>query len=494
MTQTIQGKMARGATWMLGFRLADRALAFVSTIILARVLVPADFGLVAMAMSVIAMIELAGAFSFEVPLIQRADPTRAHYDTTWTLRLLFSLLCGLLIVALALPAAAFYGDARIAPIMLALSVSWLIEGFENIGTVNFRREMNFRREFIFMFSKRAVGVGVTLSLALAFRSYWALIIGTIASRAFGVLLSYAMQSYRPRLSLAMWRELFGFSGWLFAMNVVAFLQTRLSHFVIGRTQGAEALGIFTVSSDVAALASNEITAPINRAVMPGLSRIAEEPGRIGPGLLQVAMATQLITMPAAFGLAAVAEPLVLTLLGQKWAAAIVPVQILAFAGALQAITAANHSAYLAVAKAHVPAILSAVFVAALIPLLYLLHPRGIVGVAWAQLGAVVVYVTLNLVLMKRYFGVSLWSLLRATSRCLIAAIAMGALVDWLVRHRFGLAPDAFPAVLLALGVLTGIAAYTLVLYALWQATGRPQTAEAVLFGRLRSLIGRPRAA
>jgi O-antigen/teichoic acid export membrane protein len=474
---------------MLGFRFADRALAFVSTIILARVLVPADFGLVAMAMSVIALIELAGAFSFEVPLIQRASPSRAHYDTTWTLRLLFSLLCGLLIVALALPAAAFYGDERIAPIMFVLSASWLLEGFENIGTVNFRREMDFRREFIFMFAKRAVGVAVTLSLALAFRSYWALIIGTVASRAFGVALSYVMQSYRPRLSLAVWRELFGFSGWLFAMNVVAFLQTRLSHFVIGRTQGAEALGIFTVSADVAALASNEITAPINRAVMPGLSRIAEEPGRIGPGLLQVSIATQLITMPAAFGLAAVAEPLVLTLLGQRWVAAIEPVQILAFAGALQAVTAANHSAYLAVAKAHVPAVLSAVFVAALIPLLYLLNPQGIVGVAWAQLGAVAVYVTLNLVLMRRYFGVSLRTLMRATSRCLLAASAMGALVYSLVESNFGLPSATFPIIVLLLGVAMGVASYLAILYGAWALAGHPATPEAELFRRLRLRAG-----
>ncbi len=69
---------------------ADRGLAFVSTIVLARLLVPADFGLVAMAMSVMALIELASAFGFEVPLIQRTDPSRAHYDTAWTLRLMFA--------------------------------------------------------------------------------------------------------------------------------------------------------------------------------------------------------------------------------------------------------------------------------------------------------------------------------------------------------------------------------------------------------------------
>lgn len=483
----MQGKMARGATWMLGFRLADRVLAFVSTIVLARLLVPADFGLVAMAMSIIAMIELAGAFSFEVPLIQRASPTRDHYDTTWTLRLLFSLLCAGLTVALAWPAASFYSDDRIAPIMVVLAASWLLEGFENIGTVNFRREMDFRREFTFMFVKRVIGVTVTIGAALAFRSYWALIAGTVAGRAVGVALSYGMQSYRPRLSLAMWRELFGFSGWLFALNVLAFLHARLSHFVIGRTQGAGPLGLFTIASDFAALASSEITAPINRAVMPGLSRMTEEPNRIGPALLEVIVATQIITLPAAFGLAAVAEPLVLTLLGSKWHAAVVPIQILALAGALQSLIAANYSGYLAIAKAHVPVIANTIFVISLIPLLYLLHDLGINGIALAQLGAVSVVVGLNLVLVRRYFGLSLRAIARGIARCFAAALVMGAAVFALVDQRFGLPDSIAPAIVLVLGVVAGATIYTALVASLWSLAGRPASAEAALFNRLRTI-------
>jgi O-antigen/teichoic acid export membrane protein len=194
MPRSIQSRIARGATWMLFFKLVDRGLAFVSTIVLARLLVPADFGLVAMAMSVMALIELASAFGFEVPLIQRTDPGRAHYDTAWTLRLMFGLFCGLATAALALPTAAFYGDPRLTLLMLVLSTSWLIESLENIGTVNFRRELDFRREFIFMLSKRLSAVAVTLVAALATQSYWALIAGTLTGRAVGLVLSYTMQS------------------------------------------------------------------------------------------------------------------------------------------------------------------------------------------------------------------------------------------------------------------------------------------------------------
>src|SRR5690349_8288264 len=116
----MRADMARGAAWMVLFRLFDRSVGIVSTAVLARLLVPADFGLVAMAMSVIAIIELATAFSFEVALIQKADPGREHYDTAWTLNILMAAGAALLTAALAAPAASMYGDQRLVAVMLCI--------------------------------------------------------------------------------------------------------------------------------------------------------------------------------------------------------------------------------------------------------------------------------------------------------------------------------------------------------------------------------------
>ena len=101
-------KIAKGAALMVLMKLLERSLGIVSTLVLARLLVPADFGLVAMAMSVVALIELASAFSLDVLLIQRSNPTRDHYDTAWTFNLLMGVGCGLAIALLAHPAAVFY--------------------------------------------------------------------------------------------------------------------------------------------------------------------------------------------------------------------------------------------------------------------------------------------------------------------------------------------------------------------------------------------------
>src|SRR4030095_15719268 len=138
----MRAEMARGAAWMVLVLLFDRSVGILSTTILARLLVPADFGLVAMAMSVITIIELASAFSFEIALIQKHDPQREHFDTAWTLNILIALGGGLVTAARAHPAAAFYGDPRLVHVMYCIGAGWTVSGFENPGIANFRRRMD----------------------------------------------------------------------------------------------------------------------------------------------------------------------------------------------------------------------------------------------------------------------------------------------------------------------------------------------------------------
>src|SRR5438132_11910652 len=233
----MRAEMARGAAWMVLFRLFDRSIGVISTTILARLLVPADFGLVAMAMSVIAIVELATSFSFEIALIQSPDPQREHFDTAWTLNVLVAIGGAIVTALAAYPTASFYGDPRLAPVMFAIGGAWFIMGFENIGTVNFRREMNFSTEFKWMASKRVISFIVTLTAAWIFRSYWALVIGTATGRIAGVTLSYVMHPYRPRLTLSRTRELFSFSGWMLANNIIGVIFSRIPHFFVGRGFG-----------------------------------------------------------------------------------------------------------------------------------------------------------------------------------------------------------------------------------------------------------------
>ena len=138
----IRGRFISGAFWMLGSKLTERVLGLVSTLILARLLLPTDFGLVAMAAPVIALVELLGAFGFDAALIQRTEATRRHYNTAWTLNIIFSILITLCLWLLAPIAANFFHEARLEEIIYWLAINSLLRGFSNIGMVKFRKELN----------------------------------------------------------------------------------------------------------------------------------------------------------------------------------------------------------------------------------------------------------------------------------------------------------------------------------------------------------------
>lgn len=485
----MRGAIAKGAAWMVLFRLFDRSIGIVSTAILARLLLPADFGLVAMAMSIIAVIEFATAFSFEMALIQKPDPQREHYDTAWTLNIIMAGLGALLTASLALPAASFYGDPRLVEVMLAIGAAWLIAGFENIGTVNFRREMNFSAEFRLMATKRFVSFLVTMVAALTLRSYWALIIGTATSRALGVALSYGMQPYRPRLSLARTRELFSFSGWLLLSNISGVVIGKVPHFTVGRLFGAQVLGAYTVGAEIANLAYTELVAPLNRAMFPGYARLSEDRPAFRSTCLDATAAILLVVLPVSVGVAVLAGPIVRILLGAQWVDAVPVIQVLAFSGAVSAVTSNNVAAYLALGRPQLTTWILATRLVLLLAAIWLLAPRyGMIGVAYADLVSALGSLVVSLPILFTTLQLGALQYLRTLWRPTLASLATGVLVLGLIGLLPGAGSFANALLALAIGAPVGLIAYVALVALLWRLSGRPQTVEVLLAQRGRDWL------
>ncbi|MGH8797985.1 MAG: lipopolysaccharide biosynthesis protein [Caldimonas sp.] len=485
----MRAEIARGAAWMVLFRLFDRSVGIVSTALLARLLIPADFGLVAMAMSVIAIIDLATTFSFEIALIQKPDPKREHFDTAWTLNILIAIAGALVTAALAVPAASFYGDPRLVPVMFAICGAWLISGFENTGTANFRRDMNFSAEFRWMASKRLISFIVTLVAAFVLRSYWALVIGMAMGRASGVVISYIVHPFRPRFALTCARELFSFSGWLLVNNIAGVVFSRLPHIYVGRMFGAQTLGAYAVGSEIAQLAQTELVAPINRAMFPGYARMADDPPTFRRLWMDATAAILLIALPVSAAVAVLARPMVRVLLGEQWQQAVPIIHILAFSGAITALSSNNVSAYLALGKPYLSTLIHATRVLIFVAIILLLVPgHGVVSVAYAEVAAAFCSLLAgfpillwSLQLNARDYLASLWRPLLASA---LGAGAVSAAVNAVGN------PDSFSGAVMQLlvGLLVGAATYPALLWLLWIASGRPQAMETEIARRIGSSL------
>jgi O-antigen/teichoic acid export membrane protein len=487
----IDKKIAKGAAWMVSFKLIDRGLGLLSTVILARLLIPADFGLVAMATVLIGALQLLVSFSFDVPLIQNPNTGREQFDTAWTLNVLFAALCGLILAALAIPASQFYREPRLDTVMYLLALGFTAQGFSNIGPVIFRREMRFDLEFKFLLGKRLTSLLVTVPLAFLLKNYWALVYGQLFGSVASVALSFVVSSYRPRFSLRAKTELFHSSKWLVLNNIFQFLNGRAAELLIGRSAGAQTLGVYAIAAEVATLPTTELVAPINRAAFPGYTQSAGDINKLRASFLNVISTSALFALPAGIGIAVVADLLVPAALGWKWLAAIPLIQLLAVYGALQALQTNIGYVYLALGEPRVIAIINGVqFLFLLMFLIPGIHYWGAFGAASAFLGSVVLIVPVNQIFIRKRLALNGLQLCAHLVRPLIASVIMGCVV-LILKANLDIPPET-SAYLSALifAVPVGALTYVFVLYGLWRLASQPAGSERFCFSQIENALRR----
>jgi lipopolysaccharide exporter len=491
---SIGRQIARGGLWMLLFKVADRVLAIVGMAILARVLTPADFGLVAMATVVIEAIELATTFGFDIALLRDPTVDRSRYNSAWSLNLLLALFCAGVLLLLTYPAAGFYEEPKLLTLMPLLALGMAVRGLENIGTVDFRRQLDFRKEFIFMTSKRVGNFLAAVLLALWLRSYWALAWSIVISRAIGVLLSYRLADYRPSFELSQAKPLFHFSKWLLFTNFIGFLQSRLPDFLIGRIAGPHHVGLYATAADIARMPTTEIVAPINRAVYPGYARQGNDLAALSSTYLAVVGAIWTLALPAAVGLALVAQPFVMLFLGEKWVEMAGTVRVLAVAGFFTLIVSNQYYVYLAIGRASIVTRLALLQLVVMLIGAVSLAPRfGILGVAYAVLIAAAVDAPVSFVIFKNVTKTSWNDVWHTAWRPVLATGAM-ALVLLQVYPDGVRAPDEVRA----LGTLMSAAALGAVCYfaslvSAWVLANKPEGPEEQLLRVLRAKFAKPSA-
>ncbi|ENO90593.1 polysaccharide biosynthesis protein [Thauera linaloolentis 47Lol = DSM 12138] len=466
-------------------RWTDRLIGLVSTLILARLLAPEDFGIIAMASLAIGLLDVLLDLGVNVALIQNPKATSAHYDTAWTLRLLQSAVAASIIFLGAPLAGEYFGDARVIPVMQVLSASIIIAGLENIGIIEFQKKMQFGLDFRFMFLKRIVGFIATISAAFLMQSYWALVIGTLTGRVIGMLVSYRMHPMRPRISVEKFGEIFAVSQWMLVRSSGQYLDTNLHKILVGRRADSAVLGGYTLADEISAMPSTELLAPINRALFPAFVAAKENIAELKRLFLMAQGVQTLIGIPAGIGLAMVAPEIVGLLLGEKWLPAVPFVQILALVGSIQAITTSGGYVLITLGRVRQIALISwaqiGVFV---IGAFTILPDAGASALAMMRLATVTIGLfTIFWLLTRALESLSAIDMAATISRPIFGAAAMAGALHLLDES---LSAGALP--LLITKLVVGVVVYTLTVLALWALFGRGRGAEAYVLEKIRALI------
>src|SRR5882672_229075 len=476
----VNRKMAAGIAWMSMMRVGVKGLSLISTIALARLLAPGDFGLIAMAMSVISALDLIRAFNFDLALIHRQNTDRTYYDTAWTFNISFSFALAVILLCIAPVATIFFKEPRLLAVMRWLALSVFISGFENIGVVAFRKELVFHKEFVLRIVQKACGIAVTVPLAFALRNYWALVIGAVSDSLLAVVISYLAHPFRPRLSLKASKHLFSFSKWLVATNSIWFLRDRVPDYVLGRVAGTSALGLFSLSVEISNLPTSELIAPMNRAVFPAYAKMAHDLKELQQGFLNVIGLILLVALPAGFGISATSELIVDVVLGTKWEAAVPAISILAIYGSINAMQTNCGAIHYAMSRPRTVAVMGAIHAALVLPLVIVgAYRYGAIGVAWVYLIAAIIVVPLNYYVVLRRLHLAMRTVCNLLWRPAVATAIMYTVThEWIAARP----SRTLPALLAA--ILIGVVTYGAALAALWLVSGRPIGPERTLTNRL----------
>ena len=477
--------MAKGAAWAILMRLAVRGLGVISTLILARLLVPEDYGMIAMATVLLCAVEGITAFGFDAVLVQDQAAGPDKYDTAWTMGVIRGVVLGLAFALAAPLLAEFYNEARLVPLIYLLALGTFIEGFESVGIVDFRKQLRFDRDFILQLVPRLISFVATLALAFALHNFWALAYGILIGRTSRVVTGFVMHPYRPCFTLARWREIFRFSKWLMINSALRFVDNSGDTLVLGRYVPPAVLGFYTIAYEISNLALTELVAPIQRALLPGYSRIANDYATLRTTYMTTFSITIMLALPIAVGIAVTASSSIPILLGEKWLPSIPLVQILSMSGALRLAVANSGAAYLAIGRPAYTTLLYAGTAVVSVPLLiYGTRQAGPIGAALAMTAAGAVFAGANLLVLNKVIGIRLRDLARVTLRSCAASVAMGCTVALLQDHWSQ--TGSLIALITRLAALCCVGALVLasVQFGLWLAASRPPGPEQAMVNLL----------
>ncbi len=338
--ESLTDRTARAVAWRLAGSVVGGVFQLAVGVLLARLLTPADFGVMALAFVVLGLARPLGDLGIGGAVVQRADVTDRHVRTAFT----FSVLLGLAIaavMAMAAPlGAVVMRDPQVTSVLRVLSFGFAIGGTAVVAGALLRRRLDFRRQFFIETGSYVLGYGgLAVSLALLGQGVWSLVWGGLLQGllASGAQLAAVRHSVRPLLARRELADLFHFGLGAAVSGCVNYVALNGDNFVIGRWIGAASLGLYSRAYALMNLPFTYAASVMSGVLFPVFAQVQGQPARLRRGYLLTTQLTAMIAAPSMGTMAIAAPHLVTSLYGSQWAGVVVPLQILCVAGYFRAL-------------------------------------------------------------------------------------------------------------------------------------------------------------
>lgn len=343
MSESLKNKTVKGVSWSFIDNLASSGISFLVGLVLARLLTPSEYGIMAIITIFIAVSNSIVDSGFSNALIRKTDAKRVDYNTVFIFNLIVSAVLYVVLFFLAPAISVFFREPLLVDVMRVIGWVLLINALAIIPRTLFVKDVNFKTQtkvsLIASVSSGVIGIG----MAFSGMGVWSLVGQQLSRQLLNTLFLWVYCKWRPvwEFSVQSFKELFGFGSKLLLSGLLDTVFKEIYSLVIGRCYTAAQLGQYTRASQFNQIFSSNLTSVIQRVSYPVLSSIQDEPERLREAYRKVIKSTMLITFACMLGLAAVAKPLIILLIGEKWLPAVGFLQIICFSGMLYPLHAIN---------------------------------------------------------------------------------------------------------------------------------------------------------
>lgn len=334
-----------------GITIVSQALKVVlmlgSTVVLARLLNPTDYGLVAMVVAVVGVGEIFRDFGLSMAALQAKKLSQQQQSNLFWINALVGLALGAIFFAASYPLAAFYGQSNVALITQVLSVTFVLGGLSTQFKVRINRDLRFFALAISDLSPYVLGVGGAILLAALYGNFWALVAQQLIVAVFTLVFAVVLTRWRPGLPRRVPMDgLISFGASFAGTQIISYLTRNIDSLLIGKVWGSASLGFYDRAYNLVVLPLTQINTPMSRVAVPVLARIADERDRFISYLRRAQLVALYVTSPIFAVLFALGTPLVVVVLGEKWAPAGPILSILAISGVFRSLVQVVYWVYM----------------------------------------------------------------------------------------------------------------------------------------------------
>ena len=421
----IRKKAIRGIKWSAIGEVAGKGIDFALIVVLARLLDPEDFGLVAIATAFIGFATPVVTLGFPTAIVQRQLLEDEHLDVAFWFSVVLSTGLLLATIGLAGIIAGAYDQPDLQNILAWLSISFIFLSLSSVQQALLRRRLNFRLLTIRSLSAEVVGGVAAIAMAFHGLGVWSLVARQLISSLTSVLLLWAVCDWRPRLrfSKAHFRDLFDFVKHMVGSSFLVSAHRRSDNLIIGFFLGPAALGYYTMAYRLFHVVLTLVGSTTSKVGMPVLARLQTDAQRFRRVFYTMTELTAVFALPAFLGLAVLAPEIVPILFGEKWLPSVIIVQILALVGIVKSLIRPVSVALLSAGRPDLR------FKMLAIDALFTI-PAFIIGAQWGIVGVAVAYAAAQWMISPLWFWVSKGAVDVSVSGYLrhVSPIALSALV------------------------------------------------------------------